>query len=51
MIEMCKEIKDLDNGRYVHRQVHRSSVNENSRIQNLLMVSVTEGRWGGGADS
>lgn len=41
MIEMCKEIKDLDNARYVHRQVYRSPVNTNSRIQNLLMVSVS----------
>lgn len=38
MIELCKEIKDLENGRYVHRQVYHSSVNGNSRIQNLLMV-------------
>jgi hypothetical protein len=38
LIEMCKEIKDLENGRYVHRLVHGSSVKENSRIQGALMV-------------
>lgn len=38
MIEMCKEVKDLENGRYVHRQIYQSPVNTNSRIQSLLMV-------------
>ena len=38
MIEACKDIKDVDNGRYVHRLVHHSSVKENSRLQSLLMV-------------
>ena len=38
MIEMCKDIKDLDNGRYIHRQIYQSPVNSNSRIQSLLMV-------------
>ena len=38
MIELCKEEKDLDNGRYVHRIVENSSVKTNSRLQFLLLV-------------
>lgn len=38
MIEICKDIKDIDNGRYIHRLVLKSSGRENSRIQTLLMV-------------
>jgi hypothetical protein len=38
MIEMCKDINDIDNGRYIHRIIHNSQVKDNSRIQNLLMV-------------
>jgi hypothetical protein len=38
MIEVCKDIKDIDNGRYLHRLVHNSHVRDNSRIQTLLMV-------------
>ncbi|CAF0788681.1 unnamed protein product [Adineta ricciae] len=37
MLELCKEIKDLDNGRFIHRRIWNSSVRENSRIQTLLM--------------
>lgn len=38
MLELCKEIKDVDNGRYVHRHIWNSPVRDNSRIQSLLMV-------------
>ncbi|UJR23443.1 hypothetical protein I4U23_026448 [Adineta vaga] len=37
MLEMCKDIKDVDNGRYIHRRIWNSSVRENTRIQTLLM--------------
>jgi hypothetical protein len=39
MIEICKDIKDIDNGRYIHRLILNSpAVRDNSRIQTLLMV-------------
>jgi len=38
MIEICKDIKDVDSGRYIHRRIWNSSVRDNSRLQNLLMV-------------
>ncbi len=38
MIEICKDIKDVDNGRYIHRLISNSQVRDNSRIQTLLMV-------------
>ena len=38
MIEICKDIKDVDSGRYIHRYIWNSSVRDNSRIQTLLMV-------------
>jgi hypothetical protein len=38
MIEICKEIKDVDNGRFIHRLVINSPVKDNNRIQYTLMV-------------
>jgi len=38
MIELCKDIKDVNNGRYIHRLISNSSIRDNSRIQNLLLV-------------
>jgi hypothetical protein len=38
MIELCKDIKDVNNGRYIHRLISNSPVRDNSRIQNLLLV-------------
>ena len=38
MLEICKDIKDLDSGRYVHRLILKSSVRDNSRVHSLLMV-------------
>ena len=38
MLEACKELKDVDNGRYLHRLINESTIRENSRIQMLLMV-------------
>ena len=38
MLEICKDIKDLDSGRYVHRLILNSSVRDNSRVHTLLMV-------------
>ena len=51
MIEMCKEVKDLENGRYVHRQICQSPVNSNSRIQSLLMVKRPRHRTNRGRSS
>jgi hypothetical protein len=38
MLELCKDIKDVDNGRYIHRQILNTEVRDNTRIQSLLMV-------------
>lgn len=38
MLEICKDIKDVDSGHYIHRLINKSPVRENSRIQTLLMV-------------
>ena len=38
MLELCKDIKDVDNGRYIHRHISTTPVRDNSRIQTLLMV-------------
>lgn len=42
MLEICKEIKDVDNGRYIHRIIETSPMKSNSRIQYLLMVKCNE---------
>lgn len=38
MLELCKDIKDVDNGRYIHRHILTTPVRDNTRIQSLLMV-------------
>lgn len=38
MIEICKDLKDIDNGRYIHRLITNSSVRDNTRLQGLLLV-------------
>lgn len=38
MLELCKEINDVDNGRYIHRQILNTPIRDNTRIQTLLMV-------------
>jgi len=43
MIELCKDIKDVDNGRYIHRLISNSHVRDNSRIQILLMEMYMKG--------
>ncbi|CAF0935814.1 unnamed protein product [Rotaria sordida] len=37
ILEICKDIKDIDSGHYIHRLINKSSVRDNSRIQSLLM--------------
>lgn len=39
MLELCKDIKDVDNGRFIHRVIANSSIRDNTRIQNLLFVN------------
>ncbi|CAF3825693.1 unnamed protein product [Adineta steineri] len=43
MLEICKDIKDTDNGRYIHRRIWNSPVRDNSRIQTLLMEMYMKG--------
>ncbi|CAF2414978.1 unnamed protein product [Rotaria sp. Silwood2] len=38
MLEICKDIKDVDSGHYLHRLINKSPVRDNSRIQTLVMV-------------
>lgn len=38
MLEICKDIKDVDSGHYIHRVINQTNVRDNSRIQNILMV-------------
>lgn len=38
MLELCKDIKDVQSGRYIHRHIINTPVRDNSRIQTLLMV-------------
>lgn len=38
MLELCKDIKDVQSGRYIHRHIITTPVRDNSRIQTLLMV-------------
>ena len=38
MLELCKDISDVDNGRYIHRQILNTPIRDNTRIQTLLMV-------------
>ncbi|CAF4243967.1 unnamed protein product [Rotaria magnacalcarata] len=37
MLEICKDIKDVDSGKYIHRIINKSSVRDNSRLQIVLM--------------
>ncbi|CAF3015252.1 unnamed protein product [Rotaria socialis] len=37
MLEICKDIKDVDSGQYIHRIINKSSVRDNSRLQLVLM--------------
>ena len=38
MLELCKDIKDVESGRYIHRYISNTDVKNNTRIQGLLMV-------------
>ena len=42
LLELCKDTKDVDNGRYLHRIIANSSIKDNTRIQNLLFVNEIE---------